>query len=69
MYKMILVDVFNYLLEHYGLTDGIYVKVENAVFDYIWTVEASNLTFKFESIDMFEEAYNTIQNTNTVYQF
>jgi hypothetical protein len=62
-----LVSIFNYLFEHYGLTDAITVKVENAVpvFQYIWPVEGSNLTFKFESIQMFEQAYTMIQTSNT----
>jgi hypothetical protein len=62
-----LVNIFNYLFEHYQLTDSITVKVENAVpvFQYIWPVEGSNLTFKFESIQMFEQAYTMIQTSNT----
>jgi hypothetical protein len=61
-----LVNIFNYLFEHYQLTDSITVKVENAVpvFQYIWPVEGSNLTFKFESIQMFEHAYTMIQTSN-----
>ena len=62
-----LISIFNYLLEHYNLTDGITVQIKNAipVFQYTWPVEDSNLTFKFDSIQMFENVYSTIQNLNT----
>jgi hypothetical protein len=62
-----IIQVFNYLNDTYGLNNGIYVKVQNAVpvFEYIWPVQDSNLTFKFGSLQMFEHAYNMIQNSNT----
>lgn len=57
-----ILTVFDYLNEIYNLTDGIYVQLKNSIppRDYVWEVEGSNLTFKFNSIEEFHEAYMEI---------
>lgn len=70
LYKMNsnwLLSVLFYLNQKYSLTDGIFIKLVNAVpvFQYMWEVEDSNLTFKFTSIEQFKNAYTTILNSNS----
>ena len=59
-----ILNIFYYLFNKYGLTNGIYVNVSNAIpsIQYMWSLEESNITFKFSSIKQFEEAYNNIKN-------
>jgi hypothetical protein len=61
-----ILSVFDYLNEIYNLTDGIYVQLKNSIpaMDYIWTVEGSNLTFKFTNIEQFHDAYTDIVADN-----
>jgi len=62
-----IIFIFSYLNQKYNLTDGIYVHLKNAIptFQYMWPVEGSNLTFKFNSIEQFQIAYNIILDTNS----
>lgn len=57
-------NVFYYLFDKYGLTNGIYINISSSVesSQYIWPVEDSNLTFKFTSISQFQDAYSSITN-------
>jgi len=59
-----ILNIFYYLFDTYGLTNGIYVNVSNAIqsIQYMWSVENSNLTFKFTSISQFQDAYNNMNN-------
>ena len=55
-------NVFYYLFDKYGLTNGIYINLNSAVqsSQYMWPVEDSNLTFKFTTISQFQDAYNSM---------
>jgi hypothetical protein len=66
-----IIFIFSYLNQKYNLTDGIYVHLKNAIptFQYMWSVEGSNLTFKFNSIEQFQNAYTTILDTNSEIEY
>lgn len=66
-----IIFIFSYLNQEYNLTDGIYVHLKNAIptFQYMWSVEGSNLTFKFNSIEQFQNAYTTILDTNSEIEY
>ena len=66
-----MIFIFSYLNQEYNLTDGIYVHLKNAIptFQYMWSVEGSNLTFKFNSIEQFQNAYATILDTNSEIEY
>lgn len=59
-----IVNVFYYIFDKYGLTNGIYINLSDAVdsAQYTWPVEDSNLTFKFTSISQFQNAYSSMRN-------
>jgi len=60
----IILNIFYYLFDTYGLTNGIYVNVSSAIpsIQYMWQIEDSNLTFKFTTLSQFQEAYNNMNN-------
>ena len=60
----IILNIFYYLFDNYGLTNGIYVNLSNAIpsIQYMWPVNDSNLTFKFTTLSQFQEAYNNMNN-------
>ena len=60
----IILNIFYYLFDNYGLTNGIYVNVSNAIpsIQYMWPVNDSNLTFKFTLLSQFQDAYNNMNN-------
>jgi hypothetical protein len=66
-----IIFIFSYLNQKYSLTDGIYVHLKNAIptFQYMWSVEGSNLTFKFNSIEQFQNAYTLILDTNSEIEY
>jgi len=59
-----ILNIFYYLFDNYGLTNGIYVNVSDAIqsIQYMWSVNDSNLTFKFTTLSQFQDAYNNMNN-------